>query len=84
MQKIMDAVHGMIPLTDWQVEIIDHSLFQRLRWIGQNDVLFMVFPSARHERFSHSVGACHLAKRIWDSMTLECLRTFTGHTGYVW
>lgn len=80
-KKIMDPVHGLIDLDDWQKAVIDHPLFQRLRFVSQNDILFLTFPGAKHDRFIHSIGASHLAKQIWSSMVRnhrdECSDSYT-------
>lgn len=65
---IMDPVHGSIQIFDHEMKIINHELFQRLRFINQNDVLSLVFPGATHTRFAHSIGAMHLSQRIWDGI----------------
>ncbi|EYF03318.1 HD domain-containing protein [Chondromyces apiculatus] len=48
-------------------KLIDDELFQRLRSIQQNGVLNLVFPGAEHSRFAHSIGAAHLAGRMYDA-----------------
>ncbi|MDX1451525.1 MAG: phosphohydrolase [Oleiphilaceae bacterium] len=65
---IMDPVHGGIPLLKHEVAIVDHPLFQRLRYICQNDILSLVFPGATHSRFLHSVGAMHVGGRMFMAM----------------
>lgn len=65
---IMDPVHGAIEFFEHESLIIDHPLFQRLRHIGQNDVLFMVFPGAKHTRFQHSIGTMHVTGLFFKSM----------------
>lgn len=64
-----DAVHGDIAL-DAQVEValIDTPEFQRLRGIKQLGTASMVYPSALHSRFEHSLGTSHLARRIVTSI----------------
>ncbi|NDD27133.1 MAG: HD domain-containing protein, partial [Proteobacteria bacterium] len=64
-----DAVHGDIAL-DAQVEValIDTPEFQRLRGIKQLGTASMVYPSALHSRFEHSLGTSHLARRIVTSV----------------
>ncbi|MFK4132153.1 HD domain-containing protein [Pseudomonas luteola] len=71
---IMDPVHGSIQLFDHERKIIDHPLFQRLRFINQNDVLSLVFPGATHTRFAHSIGAMHVSQKIWDGILNQNVR----------
>lgn len=46
--------------------MIDHPYFQRLRYIKQLAFVSFVYPGAVHDRFSHSVGAMHVAGRMAD------------------
>jgi HD superfamily phosphohydrolase len=59
--SVLDSVHGLIRLTDREFSIVRHPLFQRLRKIKQNGLLYLVFPSATHTRFEHSLGALFVA-----------------------
>lgn len=68
-KRLMDPVHGSIPLFTHEVAVIDHPLFQRLRHILQNDVVFMVFPGCKHDRFLHSVGTMHMVSAIFEQIT---------------
>lgn len=65
---IRDPIHGDMVFNDTIREIVDHSLFQRLRGIHQNSLLYLIFPSARHSRFEHSLGACYLAGSWYNSI----------------
>lgn len=67
-QLVMDPVHGGIPFFPHEEVVIDHPVFQRLRWIVQNDVTSLVFPGATHTRFQHSHGAMHISARLWKGM----------------
>lgn len=71
---IMDPVHGGIPLLRHEVAIVDHPLFQRLRYICQNDILSLVFPGATHSRFLHSIGAMHVGGRMFMAMVENSLK----------
>src|SRR5262249_14804259 len=66
---IRDAVHGDIEISALEVEVMDTPEFQRLRGIKQLGTAYLVFPSAVHTRFEHSLGASWMASRI-----LEVLR----------
>ncbi len=68
---IRDPIHGDIFITEREFEAIDTPEFQRLRRIKQLGMAFMVYPSANHTRFEHSLGALHLAGRIADRLGLE-------------
>tara|TARA_R110002073_G_scaffold113021_2_gene249982 strand:- start:6331 stop:7764 length:1434 start_codon:yes stop_codon:yes gene_type:complete len=70
----MDPVHGGIPLLNHEVAIIDHPLFQRLRYICQNDILSLVFPGATHSRFLHSIGVMHVGGRMFRAMVENSLK----------
>jgi HD superfamily phosphohydrolase len=65
---IRDNLHGDIRMTEFEWEIINTPEFQRLRWIKQLGLTNLVYPGAEHTRFSHSIGACHLADRILKSV----------------
>ena len=61
---IRDPVHGDIFLSPEVRTLIDTSTFQRLRYISQLATCHFAFPSATHTRFSHSIGAHHLATTL--------------------
>jgi uncharacterized protein len=64
-KSILDPIHGLIKMTETEMKIISHPLFNRLRRIKQNTFLYYVFPSANHTRFEHSIGVMHLASEIF-------------------
>lgn len=60
MKRILDTVHGYIMVDELFVDnIIDTKLFQRLRRVEQTSIR-AVYPSARHDRFIHSLGVFHI------------------------
>ncbi len=63
-KNIFDNVHGFIPLTQVECDIVNHDLFQRLRNIKQLGLLDYVFPGAIHNRFNHSLGVMHIADKM--------------------
>jgi uncharacterized protein len=66
--EIRCPVHGFIPFSDWEREIINHAAFQRLRRIRQLAWTDYVYPGAMHTRFEHSLGVMHLATRLYESI----------------
>src|SRR2546423_12726897 len=65
---IRDAVHGDIEMESLEVELMDTPEFQRLRGIKQLGTAYVVFPSAVHTRFEHSLGTSWMAHRILQSV----------------
>src|SRR3954447_23672274 len=65
---IRDAVHGDIELGALEIELMDTPEFQRLRGIRQLGTAYLVFPSAVHTRFEHSLGTSWMAQRILEAV----------------
>lgn len=69
-----DSVHNIIRLkTDSAegrllVRLIDTAEFQRLRRIKQLGLALFAYQAAEHSRFTHSLGALHLATRTLDKL----------------
>lgn len=59
--EITDPIHKYIRITDLEKKLIDTEVFQRLRKIRQLAGAHLVYPSAQHTRFEHSLGVMHLA-----------------------
>lgn len=71
MKKILDSVHGHILVDDCYITaIIDTQEFQRLRRVEQTSIR-SVYPSARHDRFIHSLGVFYVGKMIADHLEKE-------------
>jgi HD superfamily phosphohydrolase len=69
-----DSVHNIIRLkTDSNegkllARLIDTAEFQRLRRIKQLGLALFAYQAAEHSRFTHSLGALHLATRTLDKL----------------
>lgn len=71
MKRILDTVHGYIMVEDHFIEhIIDTRYFQRLRRVEQTSIR-SVYPSARHDRFIHSLGVYHIGSLIVEHLKRE-------------
>jgi HD superfamily phosphohydrolase len=70
-RSVLDPIHGLIRLTETEMQVVDHPLFQRLRHIKQNGLLYLVFPAATHTRFEHSLGVLYVAHGMLNSLALN-------------
>jgi hypothetical protein len=68
--SVRDPVHGFIRADELETRLIATRPVQRLRSIRQLGVTNLVFPGAEHSRFSHTLGAMHLAGRVYDAIAL--------------
>ncbi|MEQ1921699.1 MAG: HD domain-containing protein [Pyrinomonadaceae bacterium] len=72
-----DSVHNIIRVnTDSDegrlvVSLIDTPEFQRLRRIRQLGLAYFAYQAAEHSRFTHSLGAFHLAGRMIAKLRLS-------------
>jgi deoxynucleoside triphosphate triphosphohydrolase SAMHD1 len=59
-----DVIHDTITTTVIASAIINSTYFQRLRYLQQLGVCFLVFPTANNKRFEHSIGTYHLVEKL--------------------
>jgi HD superfamily phosphohydrolase len=59
-----DVIHDTITTTAVASAIINSPYFQRLRYLQQLGVCFLVFPNANNKRFEHSIGTYHLVEKL--------------------
>ncbi len=62
-KTIKDSVHDHIDVQGLARALLDTPALQRLRRISQLGTVSLVYPSANHTRFEHSLGVYHLADR---------------------
>ncbi|HKO17203.1 MAG TPA: HD domain-containing protein [Gemmatimonadaceae bacterium] len=60
---IRDPLWNNIALDDLALRLVDSPAFQRLRYVRQLGLAFLVYPGATHSRFEHALGTYHLARR---------------------
>jgi len=63
MTTIKDSVHDHIEVEGVAAALLDTEPVQRLRHVKQLGTVQLVYPSANHTRFEHSLGVYHLADR---------------------
>jgi HD superfamily phosphohydrolase len=66
--EIRDPVHGFVLLNEWERELIEHPIFQRLRRIRQLAWTDMVYPGGMHTRFEHTLGVMHVASLMFQNI----------------
>ena len=67
--EIRDPIHGFIKVLQDERKILDSKPIQRLRDIHQLGLTYLLYPSATHKRFEHSLGVMELATRVYDVIT---------------
>lgn len=66
-KTVRDPIYGCVYLTPAEQLIVDRPEFQRLRFVLQQSTAYFTYPSNSTTRFSHSLGACHLAGQMFLS-----------------
>jgi len=91
MKVIKDPLYGFIDINRKIKKIIENKEFQRLRYIKQLGFSYLVYPSAVHTRFEHSLGVYYLTslflektkskviKELKDELLLVSLLHDIGH-----
>src|SRR3982751_4477061 len=62
MEIIRDPLWNNIRVDALALQLVDTPVFQRLRYIRQLGLAYLVYPGATHTRFEHALGAYHLCK----------------------
>jgi HD superfamily phosphohydrolase len=60
---IRDPLWNNIAVDSLAMRLVDTPAFQRLRYVRQLGLAFLVYPGATHSRFEHALGTYHLARR---------------------
>ena len=75
-----DPVHGHMYFNPTVCDVIDTAQMQRLRDLKQLGTSYFVFPGAAHNRFEHSLGTCHLANTVFESIKRSAPKKGLGLT----
>ena len=59
---IRDPLWNNIRVDALTIQLVDTPVFQRLRYVRQLGLAYLVYPGATHTRFEHALGAYHLAR----------------------
>ncbi len=68
---IQDSLNGPIKVSEEFQRLINTREFQRLRYIKQLGMCYLVFPGANHTRFEHSIGTMFLAETFSETLHIE-------------
>src|SRR5215216_5776959 len=67
--EVRDPIHVFVRLDSNERKVLNSHPFQRLRYIHQLALTYLVYPGATHRRFEHSLGVMELAGRVYDVVT---------------
>lgn len=70
-KRINDPIWRIIELQPWEAAALDLPLMQRLRRVRQLGMAHVVYPSAQHSRFEHSLGALAAATQMFDALSVR-------------
>ncbi len=70
-KSIRDPLYGFIDLSEKETKLIDTIAFRRLQFIKQLSHAYVVYPSAIHTRFEHSLGAMFIADKICSELDIQ-------------
>lgn len=68
---LRDAIHKDIYLNENEKKVIDTAEMQRLRGIKQLGTANLVYPTALHTRFDHSIGVNAVTKKILHELNIK-------------
>lgn len=75
---VKDSVWGMIKFDPTIACLIDCPLLQRLRNVSQTGFTSYTYPTARHSRFSHTLGVYHVVRSLIQEfkITLDAQKNY--------
>jgi HD superfamily phosphohydrolase len=73
-KNIRDALTGTFVLREYEINILDLPMVQRLRRIGQTALASLTYPCTSHNRFQHTLGVTNIIERMVDG--LRCRKEY--------
>lgn len=70
-KNFYDAVWGTIVISESEVRILNSPLLQRLRDIKQLGLANLLYSSADHSRFSHTIGVLNVSSQMFTQVKHE-------------
>jgi HD superfamily phosphohydrolase len=71
LKEVRDPVHGFVYLNETEMKIVGTAPFQRLRYIHQLALTYLVYPGAEHSRFPHSLGVMEFSTQIFNVLMMK-------------
>src|SRR3954465_13945968 len=59
---LRDPIWNNIRVDELTLRLVDTEIFQRLRYVRQLGLAYLVYPGSTHTRFEHALGTYHLAR----------------------
>jgi HD superfamily phosphohydrolase len=76
MKIIKDPLYGFIDIGRKIKKVIEDKEFQRLRYIKQLGFSYLVYPSAVHTRFEHSLGVFYLTNVFLERTKSKLIKEY--------
>ena len=66
-----DPLYGFVGMSDLEIRVVDSDFFRRLLLIKQLSYAYVVYPTAIHTRFEHSLGVVYVADQMAQKLDLS-------------
>ena len=70
-KNFYDSVWGTIEINEGEIFVLNSPILQRLRDIKQLGLADLLYSSANHTRFSHTLGVLQTASSMWKQIERE-------------
>lgn len=83
MKQMKDPIYGYVNIDQSYIGLIDTPEYQRLRNVIQTSYQAL-YPSALHNRFTHSIGVFHLGGKFFSSFRKNVQKDFPDYMKRDW